>query len=439
MDSPSGYTVSRAWPVGKSTRLAVRCWWAEITFGSFLIFRASRAANRDNGGLLISPSIRRSCAPDPVYMPKRKSKAATPRRRSRKAVPSRRTRSILARLIAPLWVLLVVVLAGAFVRSDAGADWASRTLASLSTEFQHDLASVTRGVASGLPVSGVAGIPTATSPTPRPRARVAVAAPVAASGPAPRPRATPLPKPQPSPPQAASASGSAGQAQPKPQRIILGSSGFPTSFDAAKRMLARDVYFDVRTDRYCGCTFDSRLRINLSTCPMRTAQFQNRQGGIEWEHVVPASDFGRQRACWRNAPKGTGGRAHCGRVDETYRLMEADPHNLIPVIGALNAIRSNYRFGMVSAGTEDPIVSGCGFLVARDGGGRFIEPPDAVKGQVARIYMYFEDRYGHRIGRSQRRVFDAWNRQFPPDAFEVERDQRLAAITGVSNPFVVLY
>ena len=204
-------------------------------------------------------------------------------------------------------------------------------------------------------------------------------------------------------------------------------------------MLARDVYFDVRIDRYCGCSYNSNLRVDLSTCPMRTEQFQNRQGGIEWEHVVPASDFGRQRPCWRNAPQGTDGRTHCGRVDETYRLMEADPHNLIPVIGALNAIRSNYRFGMVGAGTEDPVVSGCGFRVAREGGGRFIEPPDEVKGKIARIYFYFEDRYGHRIGRSQRRIFDAWNRQFPPDAFEIERDQRLAAITGVSNPFVVLY
>lgn len=203
--------------------------------------------------------------------------------------------------------------------------------------------------------------------------------------------------------------------------------------------MASRVYHDVRVDRYCGCTYDNNLRVDLKTCPMKTDQFKNRQDGIEWEHVVPASDFGRQRPCWRNTPQGTSGRDHCGRVDETYRVIEADPHNLIPVIGALNGIRSNYRFGMVSAGTEDPLVSGCGFKVGREAGGRFIEPPDEVKGEIARIYFYMGDRYGHRIGRSQRRVFDAWNRQFPPDAFEIERDQRLAAATGLSNPFVGLY
>lgn len=227
--------------------------------------------------------------------------------------------------------------------------------------------------------------------------------------------------------------------RPAPQAIILEAKGFPSSFAAAKRLLERDVYFDVRTDRYCGCAFDRSLTVDVKTCPMRTALFENRQGRIEWEHVVPASDFGRQRACWRNPPPGTDGRDHCGRVDETFRVMEADPHNLIPVIGALNGIRSNYRFGMVAAGTEDPVVSGCGFRVARADGGRFVEPPDAVKGKIARIYFYMEDRYGHRIGRSQRRVFDAWNRQFPPDAFEIERDQRLAKAIGVSNPFVSLY
>ncbi|WP_161776269.1 endonuclease [Polycyclovorans algicola] len=226
---------------------------------------------------------------------------------------------------------------------------------------------------------------------------------------------------------------------PAPQDIILEAKGFPTSFDAAKRLLERDVYFDVRTDRYCGCSFDRSLTVDVKSCPMRTALYQDLQDSIEWEHVVPASDFGRQRACWRNPPSGTSGRDHCGRVDKTFRMMEADPHNLIPVIGALNRIRSNHRFGMVASGTEDPVVLGCGFRVARADGGRFIEPPDLVKGKIARIYFYMEDRYGHRIGRSQRRVFDAWNRQFPPDAFEIERDQRLAKAIGVSNPFVALY
>lgn len=361
-----------------------------------------------------------------------------------------------SKLITPIWVLLIVGIATAFFRSEPGAEWADKGLRSFgieqatapaaTTEKAHQTAPVATPPtnaaprdrpAPSRPISNAQVVASAsTKPTPARAASTSarMQAPASTAAPSPTARTAgalttrPSQGNKPAPIFADAESGAA-----------LQGSGFPTSFDAAKRLSARKVYFDVEVDRYCGCRYDSNLRVDLSTCPMRTEQFKNRQENIEWEHVVPASDFGRQRACWRSPPQGTDGRTHCGRVDEAYRLMEADPHNLIPVIGALNAIRSNYRFGMVGVGTEDPIVSGCGFRVAREGGGRFVEPPDAVKGQIARIYFYFEDRYGHRIGRSQRRVFDAWNKQFPPDAAEIERDQRLAAITGVSNPFVVLY
>lgn len=213
-------------------------------------------------------------------------------------------------------------------------------------------------------------------------------------------------------------------------------SGFPRSFEQSKRLLLRQVYHDVRVEDYCGCAFDERLRIAPAQCPLVTPLFEARRTRIEWEHVVPASDFGRQRPCWRDPPPGRSGRAHCAATDETFRLMEADPHNLIPVVGALNAIRSNHRFGMVGGGAVDPVVRGCGFRVAEDGRGRFIEPPDAIKGQIARTYFYMEARYGLRISRAQRQLFTAWDRAYPVGAAERERHRRIAAATGVVNPYV---
>lgn len=53
----------------------------------------------------------------------------------------------------------------------------------------------------------------------------------------------------------------------------------------------------------------------------------------------------------------------------------------------------------------------------REGGDRLIKLPDAVKRHLARINMGFEDRYGHRIGGSQRRVLDAWIRQVSAGCF----------------------
>ena len=43
---------------------------------------------------------------------------------------------------------------------------------------------------------------------------------------------------------------------------------------------------------------------------------------VEWEHVVPAWQFGHQRQCWQD-----GGRKNCAK-DPVYRKMESDMHNL---------------------------------------------------------------------------------------------------------------
>ncbi|MDI5303729.1 endonuclease, partial [Salmonella enterica subsp. enterica serovar Anatum] len=45
----------------------------------------------------------------------------------------------------------------------------------------------------------------------------------------------------------------------------------------------------------------------------------NRARRIEWEHVVPAWQFGHQRQCWQD-----GGRKNCAK-DPVYRKMDA-PH-----------------------------------------------------------------------------------------------------------------
>lgn len=216
---------------------------------------------------------------------------------------------------------------------------------------------------------------------------------------------------------------------------ILRSPGMPADFRSAKALLEEYVHFDYRVDQYCGCRYDSKKQL-APGCPLRTSVYENRADRIEYEHVVPASDFGRQRACWRSPPPDQSGREHCREVDEQFRLMEADPHNLIPVIGTLNALRSNYRFGMVASESEESRISGCPYKIASDGAGRFIEPPDAVKGKIARIYLYMEDRYEFKIGRSQRRVIEAWHRQFPVSQWEIARNRRLFRVTGVENPYV---
>ena len=201
------------------------------------------------------------------------------------------------------------------------------------------------------------------------------------------------------------------------------------SFSSAKRVL-KEIDAANPVERYCGCRYEAG-QADITACGADAAKWRNRLRRIEYEHVVPAADFGRQRACWRSAPEGTSPRDHCRRADETFKAMEGDPFNLHPALGTLNAHRSDYRYGEVQG--EPREFGRCDFEMSAPGSGRFIEPPEDFKGDAARVYFYFEARYGHRIGRSQRRLFEAWDKQDPVSEWERTRARMIFERTGMKN------
>lgn len=211
----------------------------------------------------------------------------------------------------------------------------------------------------------------------------------------------------------------------------------PTTFDQAKRELRQSVYFDQHTGGalgtlYCGCDWRwvgaSGGRVDFESCGYEIRAQEHRAIRTEWEHIVPASWFGRQRQCWQD-----GGRSNCVASDPVFRVMEADMHNLSPSVGEINADRSNYRFGVLPDTEEQH--GACDFRV--DFRGRVAEPRDEVKGLVARVMFYMHDRYDLSMSRQQQQLLMAWDRQFPVSEWELERDRRIAGRMGHSNPFVI--
>lgn len=211
----------------------------------------------------------------------------------------------------------------------------------------------------------------------------------------------------------------------------------PPSFAAAKKVLAEQLYRgDDRVSFYCGCRFEaqsrpdrpgrSRLVPLAESCGLEPRKNAERAARIEWEHVVPAWAFGHQLQCWQQ-----GGRKAC-RKDPAFRRMEADLYNLVPAVGELNGDRSHYRFGLIAG--EARRYGQCDFEV--DFKARVVEPRPQVRGDIARIYFYMADRYGLRLSRQQRQLFDVWAREDPVDAAERRRARRIAAIQGHTNPFV---
>jgi deoxyribonuclease-1 len=71
------------------------------------------------------------------------------------------------------------------------------------------------------------------------------------------------------------------------------------SFNKAKKNLERSVYQDNRETLYCAATFDSKKNV-IPPKGFKTEKHIKRAKRIEWEHVVPAENFGRTFSEWRS-------------------------------------------------------------------------------------------------------------------------------------------
>ena len=202
----------------------------------------------------------------------------------------------------------------------------------------------------------------------------------------------------------------------------------PQNFSQAKRQ-AETIYEANMTSFYCGCDIikeGKKLVPDLESCGYEIRKQEVRANRIEWEHVVPAWEFGHQLQCWQD-----GGRRECSKNDK-FRRMEADLHNLAPAIGEVNGDRSNYRFGFL---LDTPDMYGqCDFKVNFKE--RKAQPPITKRGKIARIYLYMEERYPFKLSNGQRKLYEAWNTMYPPTEWEFQRNEKISGIQGWDNPYV---
>ena len=212
------------------------------------------------------------------------------------------------------------------------------------------------------------------------------------------------------------------------------------SFAKAKRLLEQKVYYDHRQTLYCGAAFDEHKQIRLPR-GFTADKHRKRSSRVEWEHVVPAENFGRTFPEWREGHalcvdrkgKAFKGRACAEKVNADYRRMQADMYNLYPAIGSVNAVRSNKNFQML--GPDVPSAFGsCPMKIS----GNKVEPPERARGQIARSSLYMADSYSehYRLSRQQQQLMQAWARQYPVDAWECRRASRIERLQGNENRFV---
>lgn len=152
---------------------------------------------------------------------------------------------------------------------------------------------------------------------------------------------------------------------------------------------------------------------------------------VEWEHIVPAHAFGQSFKEWRDHKKickKKSARKCARKKSSLFNEMEGDPYNLVPAVGSINALRSNYSFAELSSGTE----------LCRGGlklEGRKVMPPNNRKGDVARIYAYMDQKYPGRgiISKKNRKLYEAWQKLDPADAEECNRYLKIKTASKLEN------
>lgn len=160
------------------------------------------------------------------------------------------------------------------------------------------------------------------------------------------------------------------------------------SYDAAKSWLCdadRDI---VQTNKLRGIYDQTMFEPNYGS-------------GWNREHVWPQSKLG-------GAPKG-----------EAHNLRVADPRT--------NNSRSNYIFSETSTSTGN-----LGYRI-----GSYWWPGDMDKGDVARISMFMNLRYGLNLSNNiNLNVLYKWHIEDPVDAFEIQRNNVIHDAQGNRNPFI---
>jgi deoxyribonuclease-1 len=222
--------------------------------------------------------------------------------------------------------------------------------------------------------------------------------------------------------------------------LISTSIASANTFSESKKILLKKVYFDNKNTFYCNNPYEiKQVQGKEKTLIIPNGDFYSprkpftKKGDenirilrVEWEHIMPAENFGRHLSCWKE-----GGRKGC-KKDSVFNKMEADMHNLVPAIGEPNGDRSNYKYGFDTA--KIGMYGACKFEVDFKNRRAFVR--DEIKGDIARIYFYMSDKYNIPLSEQEKRMFSTWNKTDPISEWEKIKNKRIEKLQGNSNRFI---
>jgi len=161
----------------------------------------------------------------------------------------------------------------------------------------------------------------------------------------------------------------------------------PQNFSQAKN-LARVIYLDDKVSYYNNCRYyydktSCLSKTLIESCSDATALH------VEFRRLIPASFFAKDRVCMTQkictSMRGVtySGERCCRKTDKAYQVMESDVFNIIPVINTY-----------------------------------IDEIPKDRRGDVARVYLYYNSKYGVQLSEEEHFKYYRWHTSDKPDKRE---------------------
>ena len=228
---------------------------------------------------------------------------------------------------------------------------------------------------------------------------------------------------------------------------------YSQSFYAVKQIMLDKIYYDHLQTLYCNAEFDkfkhikkpqsfklpNIRKVDFKVYDISSEELKRKSERMEWEHIVPAENFGRtftewskgHKNCVSNKGKHFKGRSCAVQENEDFRYMYTDMYNLYPAIGAVNYLRANFNFTQFNQRDNVKNLFGsCRLKISHNK----VEPDDSVKGLIARTYFYMEQTYPrYKIGEPMRGILKMWDKKYPVTDWECQRAYRIEKVQGNAN------
>ncbi|WP_412473476.1 endonuclease I family protein [Halobacteriovorax sp. YZS-1-1] len=121
----------------------------------------------------------------------------------------------------------------------------------------------------------------------------------------------------------------------------------------------------------------------------------------------------------------------------TYDEMVSDMHHLYPTDSLVNQKRGDHFFGEVDQENKGQLCEASKMgQNSKYPQVQFFEPPDEVKGDIARGLFYFAVMYELPIDDREEEFLRAWDKLDPISSFEKFRNEMVEKYQGNRNPFI---